>query len=110
MSSHSFMDQLTRPEGSEFCNRIKLENGLSLSIQCHSFAYCNPRKGGLPLEDYTQLEVAVMDEEGNFVLEEDLGNLANVVGSTDGDQVWSYMSKDNVQKLFDFMKKFERKV
>ena len=107
MSSHSFINQLIRPEGSEFCNRIKFPNGLMLSIQCHSFAYCHPRKGGLPLEEYTEFEVAVMDKEGNFMLEEDLGNIAKVVGSTDGDQVWAYMSKDKVQKMFDFVKNFQ---
>ena len=108
MTTHSFINHLERPEGSEHCKRISFDNGLSLSIQCHSFAYCNPRRGGLPLSEYTKFEVAVMDKDGNFVLEEDLGNIAKIVGSTDGDQVWAYMTKDNVQKMFDFIKNFKK--
>jgi len=107
MTSHSFINHLVRPEGSDFCNRISFDNGLFLSIQCHGFAYCKPRKGGLPLSEYTRFEVAVMDKEGRFILEEDLGNIAKIVGSTDGDQVWSYMTKENVQKMFDFIKSFD---
>lgn len=70
-----------------------------LSVQASNFHYCTPRVDGLPFEDYTHYEIAILDDIGiidpsNILSPELYGRLWN------GATVAGWVSKEDVDKVY----------
>ncbi|AFZ66085.1 hypothetical protein [Deinococcus peraridilitoris] len=52
--------QLQRMLGSPDTRPFERYGDVTLSVQAHSRAYCQPQQSGLPLEEYESVEVVIM--------------------------------------------------
>ena len=82
--------------GRDTFKNIILDNGLELSVKASVMHYCSPRTSGLPPEEYTEFEVAVM-REGKIINPN--SNVAET-SQYDGD-VFPYLDCDLVQELYE---------
>lgn len=91
---------------------IKFPSGYSLSIQAGLFYYSWPRQDFEDLKKYESLEVAILNPSDNFVDPDSEGNpLEQWLSKNDPfsqnqkkDQIYSYVPKEDVQRLFEFLK------
>jgi len=68
----------------------KFEN-VTVSIQAGKYMYSRPRESGLDSSEYTEFEVGMWDDERNWITSKYL--------NTDGDQIASNVSKEDINKL-----------
>ena len=47
--------------------KLKLDNGLELSVVAGEFMYCSPRENKLSLDEYKSFEVAIFSEHGSML-------------------------------------------
>ena len=53
--------------GGNLKSLTKFDNGFELSVVAGSFAYCTPREDNLDPDFFEKFEIAIFDDEGNFV-------------------------------------------
>lgn len=90
-----------------YFKRLRFENGYEISIQAFDGAYCTPRETGLKPEEYTHFEIAIFDQNNNYVNANMLGDLSEVVEQTEP-QVWPYMPRVKVQVIVDFVSRMQK--
>ncbi len=75
-----------------------------LSIQANAMAYCEPRQTLPNLEDYTEVEVAILNaDKGGFVHPRELGMPTEVFEYFDCDSVGAWVPWDAVVKIRDHL-------
>ena len=81
----------------------RIFGGVKLSIQASAFTYCEPRVDGLPLKDYSAVEIALIRElDGTWLRPSDL---ISFKGPTDeecnfgGDDVAGWVPQEVVRRL-----------
>lgn len=82
---------------------VKIRDGekfghITLSIQASAFHYCSPRVDGLPLEEYTSVEVAIIGKSGNFIPPSSIG-APELNHLFRGDDVAGYVSQEDLAKF-----------
>lgn len=86
--------ELLERKGDHFAH-IEFKSGLKLSVQASEFAYSKPRENGFSPYDYTQFELAIMDDDG-FVSDHPIDEEGLFAYDVAG-----YTSTKKVQEIFE---------
>jgi hypothetical protein len=89
----------------EWLRDTEMYGEVELSVQASEFHYCSPKITGLPLEDYTQVEIALFAPDKSFALPSDLGLDTSLDKIYSGDEVAGYVSQANLNKLRSALRK-----
>jgi hypothetical protein len=114
-SQYPFLSQLERVTDDpstcrrRYFKRLSFENGYEISIQAFDGAYCIPREDSLKAEEYTHFEIAIFDQNQNYVTADMLGDLSEAVEQNEP-QVWPYMPRVKVQIIVDFVSRMQKPV
>lgn len=77
-------------------------NDIQLSVQANAGAYCTPRAGGLPLEQYSTVEVGFMYKSKlDYPSHAGIAGFDQLFDSDSASPVAGYVSQANVQRLRD---------
>lgn len=114
-SQYPFLSQLERVTDDvdtyrrRYFKRLSFENGYEISIQAFDGAYCIPREDDLKPEEYSHFEVAIFDQNQNYINVDMLGDLSEAVEQSEP-QVWPYMPRVKVQIIVDFVSRMQKPV
>ncbi len=84
-----------KPNGIKgFSSRTHFDNGLSLSVVCGSFTYCNPREDLSSINQYLSFEIGVFDSDDEWVTKQFFpDHNDNVVGWQSRDDISDLMTR-----------------
>lgn len=103
-----FRKQLKREKrGSFYMNERLVFGDYAISIQCGDHSYCTPRQGGLPFEQYSEMEVATFHND-TWCIIKGFEQHYDTHGRYDPEDmpstsVCGYMSIEDIQRLVDHL-------
>lgn len=87
-----------RDQMGEWKSQTHFQNGYSISVVAGQMAYCNPRQNLEDPQSYFTYEIAIFDEDGDWVTRRFID---------EGDDVCGWLTKDEINEIMQKVAQYE---